>query len=877
MCMMEKLYVYEKNMVGFKYFLFALLSMPFMAFGQLFDNFDDGNFSNNPAWDGTPTKFIVNSSLQLQLNDNEASAAWLSIPYALNGDTEWKFWIRLAFSPSSNNFSRVYLVADQANLDLAQNGYYLQFGESGSNDAIELFRLESGNSFSICKGSEGLIANSFALHIKVVRKSDGSWRIFADPTGSGFYQPEASGIDNTFVPGGYFGFHCVYTVSNANKMYFDNISIDNEVIDTNPPELLSVSATDPFTLLLSFNEALSTESALNLANYTVNGGIGQPSSVVFGTNSAQVVLSFLNSFDSGISYELTVTNIEDHEGNIMATQIISFSYYEAQPNDVVINEIMADPVPVVGLPEWEFVELYNNTDNRIDLSGWALFTGTTERIITTAWIEPKGFLLLANEQARGDFSENIPFFGFSSFQLTNSGQELKLVGKQGQLVSLVNYSDSWYRDDQKVDGGWSLEQINPLNPCGGRTNWIASEHPTGGTPGSENSVYSNQVLAPAPERVRIVSETIIQLWFDQFMDVVSVSSSAAYTVEPGALIPIEVYTNPADQTFVELVFSQPFQKGIIYRLTVAGSVINCAGISVGNSASIEFGIPEVPEKRDIVINEILFNPLDNGVDFVEVYNRSNKIINLEQIWLGAVRHSPPNQPDTTLKTITSTSVLILPEQYFVLTTSPEKVKQQYYCPPAPKFVTVPSFPTYPNTSATVLIKSTGGAIIDLMSYHESMHYPLLNSVKGVSLERIDFNRESEDITNWHSAAETVGFATPGYQNSMFAQAQKFAGEVNIQPEIFSPDGDGRDDNTTISYQFDKPGYILNIHIFDASGKLVRHLVKSKLVGLQGSVGWDGLNEKGIRVSVGIYVVHFEVFDLSGNTELFKKPVVVATR
>lgn len=867
----------KKNMVGVKYFLLTLLSLPFLSFGQLFDDFGDGNFSNNPQWDGTASKFTVNSSFQLQLNDTEASTAWLSTPYAINGNIEWKFWIRLAFSPSSNNYSKVFLVADQPDLDLAQNGYYLRFGESGSNDAIELFQLVAGNSISICRGSEGLIANSFALPIKVVRKTDGSWRIFTDPTGSGLYQLESSGIDNTFVPGGYFGFHCTYTVSNANKMYFDDISIDNEIIDIFPPELISVSATDPFTLLLTFNEALNTTSTLELSNFSVSGGIGQPASAVFGATNAQVVLTFGSSFDSGVSYELTVMNIEDVEGNMMDTINISFSYYEASPNDVVINEIMADPAPVVGLPEWEFVELYNNTDYRIELSEWALFTGTTEKSISNAWIEPKSFLLLANELARAEFGENVPFFGFSTFQLTNSGQELKLVGKQGQLVSLVSYSDDWYRDEQKLDGGWSLEQINPLNPCGGRSNWIASVSPSGGTPGSENSVFSVHVQLPAPERIRIDSETIIQLWFDQFMDAVSVTGAAAYSVQPGNLMPVEVYTNPADQTFVELVFGQPFQKGIIYRLTVAESVLNCAGISVGPASIIEFGIPEMPVINDITINEVLFNPLDNGVDFVEIYNRSEKIINLEQLWLGAVRHSPPNQPDTTLKKIAATSELLLPGQYCVLTTSPEKIKNQYYSPSEAMFVTVPSFPTYPNNDATVLLKSTDGTIIDLMSYNESMHYPLLNSVKGVSLERIDFNRESSDITNWHSAAETAGFATPGYRNSMFAQAKAFAGEFDIHPEIFSPDGDGRDDHTTISYQFDKPGFILNIRIFDASGKQIRHLLKSKLIGQQGSIGWDGLNDQGTRVGVGIYVVHFEIFDLSGNTEHFKKSVVVATR
>lgn len=875
---MGKIVCLRKKMIGFKHFLFILLCIPAFAVAQLNDDFGDGDFSNNPPWVGTESKFVVNSSLQLQLNDTEASIAWLSTPYSITGDTEWRFWIRLAFSPSANNFSQVFLVADQSDLSLAGNGYYLRFGEAGSADAIELFKLQDGNSSSICRGTEGLIANSFSLHMKVVRKNDGSWKIYADPTGDGLYQLEATGTDNAFAPGGYFGFLCTYTVSNATNMYFDNIVVDNEVTDTTPPELLNISATDPFTLMLSFNKALSAASALDELNYLVNGGIGHPVSAAFGANSSRMVLSFDKTFDSGTTYELTVSQIEDLEGNMMDTKKVLFSYYEAQPNDVVINEIMADPTPLVGLPEWEYVELFNTTDKRIDLNEWVFYTGTTAKPMSNIWIEAGGFLLLSNESARADFETYGPFFGYSSFQLTNSGQELKLVGKQGQLVSQVNYSDAWYRNDEKVEGGWSLEQINPLNPCGGKTNWVASENPSGGTPGAENSVFSTNSQPPSPERISIVSETILQLWFDQFMDVVSVSNPAAYSVDPGNITPTQIFTNPADPTFIELVFAQPFENGIIYQLSIAESVLNCAGIAVAASTAISFGLPETPQFNDLVINEILFNPLDNGVDFVEIYNRSAKIIDLAQVWLGDVRQSPPNLPDTTLKIISSSSVLILPEQYLVLTTSPVKVKQQYITLNPVNFVTVPSFPSYPNTNATALLKSAAGELIDLMSYHEDMHYPLLNSFKGVSLERIDFDRKSDDLTNWHSASESVGFATPGYQNSMFAKgADSFGGEISVNPEIFSPDGDGRDDNCTISYQLDKPGYTLNCYIFDASGQQIRHLIKSTLADQEGSFSWDGLNEQGSRVTVGIYIIHLEVFDLSGKTKNFRKAVVVATR
>ena len=50
---------------------------------------------------------------------------------------------------------------------------------------------------------------------------------------------------------------------------------------------------------------------------------------------------------------------------------------------------------------------------------------------------------------------------------------------------------------------------------------------------------------------------------------------------------------------------------------------------------------------------------------------------------------------------------------------------------------------------------------------------MLNSVKnkkGVALERIDPDAATQDAANWTSASETVGYGTPGYQNSQYKDA-----------------------------------------------------------------------------------------------------------
>src|SRR5262249_52776593 len=122
-------------------FIFLIL-FQLEAFPQTNDSFSDGNFTINPAWSGSASRFVVNDAQQLQLNYIRSETSYLSTPFSASSldDIEWRVYARLPFSPSGSNFARIYLVSDNADLTASLNGYYLQLGESGSSDAIELFR-----------------------------------------------------------------------------------------------------------------------------------------------------------------------------------------------------------------------------------------------------------------------------------------------------------------------------------------------------------------------------------------------------------------------------------------------------------------------------------------------------------------------------------------------------------------------------------------------------------------------------------------------------------------------------------------------------------------------------------------------------------------
>jgi len=862
-----------------RYGLVLLLWFPLLLQAQVFDDFEDGDFSQNPQWTGTDTTFIINENKQLQLNASTAGLSWLSTPNTLIGETEWRFFIKMSFSPSSNNNGRFYLVSDKQDVSQSVNGYFLQFGEAGSSDAIELFRQDGGSFVSVCRGAEGLIASSFAMGIKVIREETGDWHVFADPAGGENYVPQGEGFDNTYTSTAFIGVYAKYTVSNSTKFYFDNIYAGDIIVDNDPPVLLSVLAETDSTLMLVFNEALEAESAGNTNNYTVDQGIENPVNAALDEgNPVQVVLHFSGKFENGQNYTISVSGVRDLAGNVMLPQQMDFSWFAASPSDVVINEIMADPSPQVGLPNYEYIELFNQTDVTVSMDNWVLTIGSGDKLFGHVSIAPNGYLIVAKEDAEQDLSAYGPFYGFSSFSLTNSGQILELRNDRGDLISAVTYSDNWYKDPDKEDGGWSLEQINPENICSGGDNWQAAEEPKGGTPGTQNSVYSDLILYPEVAHFELFANNIVHLYYNQAMNPESMAETTAYTVNKDIGNPSAVYTNTDQPDFAELYFTRAFQPGTVYEMMISSSVKNCRDMEMLHDTLIAFGLAETADTGDVVINELLFNPWTNGVDYVEIYNRSLKIIDLSVLQLGTVKYSPPNPPDTSFYPIIHQQTILVPGAYALLTSSPATVEKQYVTSDPNVFLKTDPFPAYNNDEGTAILSTYTGEILDLFTYSEDMHYPLLNYVDGVSLERINFESPTDNRNNWHSAAESVGFGTPGVRNSQFTESSPDTeDQIMVEPEIFSPDNDGYNDVVSIKYTFEQPGYNMTVDVYDAHGRLVRKLVNNEYLGTSGAVNWDGIQDDNTKAPVGIYVFYVQIFDLSGNVKHYKKTCVLAAK
>ena len=141
---------------------------------------------------------------------------------------------------------------------------------------------------------------------------------------------------------------------------------------------------------------------------------------------------------------------------------------------VIISEIFADPSPAVGLPESEFVEIYNRHDQALDLSGWKFTDQSSSATLPDFILPSREYVVLTSENSSFPVSERVlRLSGFPT--LNNSADVLILKDGNGNTIDSVNYSDSWYKDEDKREGGWTLEIIDPDNICSEHQNWVASE------------------------------------------------------------------------------------------------------------------------------------------------------------------------------------------------------------------------------------------------------------------------------------------------------------------------------------------------------------------------------------------------------------------
>lgn len=544
--------------------------------------------------------------------------------------------------------------------------------------------------------------------------------------------------------------------------------------------------------------------------------------------------------------------------------------------DVVIDEIMADPSPPITLPENEWVELKNTSTIPINLQGWRIGdAGGQSGPMPDYTLQPDSFVIVCTGSAAAALSPFGSVITVTSFpSLNNDGERLFLKSNTGTIIHAVDFSSAWYGNSVKQEGGWTLEMIDTKNPCMSAGNWKASTNNKGGTPGQKNSVDALNIDDTSPQirNAFIKDNKTVVIVFDEPVDSISAASTANYSIDKGLIFTNAITIAPLFAQ-AELHLSNAMNDGTVYTITV-NNITDCKGNVINITSTIKVGMPSDPIAGEMIINEILFNPRSGAYDYVEFYNNSNKIFDASKLYI-ANRNSSGAISSSAV--ITAESFYIFPGDYVVVTEDAANLQLNYLVKNPRNVFEVSSLPSFPDDAGDVVLLNLQGDPVDEVKYNKDWHFKLIADAVGVALERIDPAGISQDQNNWHSAASTAGYGTPTYVNSQYKQTQITGATIEISPKIFSPDNDGRDDIATIQYKISEPGYVGNITIFDGGGRPVRNLVRNGTMALSGYWNWDGLNDKGLKLPIGTYIIYTEIFNLQGKKKHFKNSIVLARK
>src|SRR4030095_8407134 len=555
---------------------------------------------------------------------------------------------------------------------------------------------------------------------------------------------------------------------------------------------------------------------------------------------------------------------------------IPFLAFAQKRYDAVIDEIMADPSPQIGLPNNEWIELKNTSSQPINLLGWRMGdAGGQSGTLPDFILQPDSVVIVCGTSAVAAMSVFGTALSVTSFpSLDNDNDQIFLMAADGSIIHAIAYSGSWYENELKKEGGWTLEMVDARDHCAGMTNWKASEESQGGSSGRKNSVdaINNDQSGPRLKNAYVLDSITVAASFDEPVDSLQGATIGNYHIDGGLSIVNAITVSPLFNT-VQLKLNGALSYGTVYHLTV-NDVTDCKSNAIGAANSAQVGLPAEPALSDIVINEILFNPKSNGFDYVEFYNASDKIVDAARLY-AANRNS--SNVVSSIKQISSTPFYVFPGDYVVITEDLGSLQLNYLVQSPDAVIELSSLPSYPDDEGDIILLNGQGGIVDEVKYRDDWNFKLINNPEGVALERIDPSGPSQVASNWHSAASTAGYGTPTYKNSQYHQTQPIDATIEVAPKIFSPDNDGYEDITTIRYKVPDPGYVANITIYDAEGRPVRYLVKNGILGTGGQWNWDGLDEKGNKLPIGTYIIYTEIFNLRAKKQHFKNTVVLARR
>lgn len=862
--------------------IFLLLLMPLMVSGQVTENFESGNCNNwvqnvSGRWKADSISAITGRYSLHHIYDNIAAgndriALQVKNLHPDLGPALWSFTVRHGYDPSSTNNWAVFLMSEAGPESMSvsgTNGYAIGVNISGSDDTLRLVKLKNGAVATVVSTRlnwQTVIGKSVAAKISVGRTIEGQWTITVSKT-SGETIKTASGKDTELFSHDWFGIMYRYTATADRLLWVDDISVAGDFrTDFAPPVLTGCMSKSKNSIRLIFNEPPSDET-LKTGNIKLNDSYN-PVSIVK-NDPVTFTLTFGSMFENHKENSISMGKLCDAAGNCSEMQKYHFTPGWVETGDVVITEIMADPDPVVSLPQKEYIEITNRTGYNFNLKKWKLVTGSQIAEFPEAILGSKGIMIICAEADTAAFRKYGKVTGLKQFpSLTDEGRVLVITDSLKVFIHGVEYTSEWYTEKLKSDGGWSIEMVDSDYPFNPELNWKVSSAPKGGTPGSVNSVMGRNPDVRFDGLTNIFAQDENQLEL-VFSEPVKTSVNMLNEIRVDGIDLKEIAQTDQLYRVFSLQTRDTMEKGKVYSIHMAG-LQDFSG-NIISAPDFTFGIPEKAEYGDVKFNEILFNPLPGDPDFIEFYNCSGKIIDVSKLQLIVVSETSDTSD---LFRLANDARCIMPYSYYAITIDRNKILERF-TEADPEFVfQIKDLPSMPDDKGHLVLYNRELEKIDEVTYDEKMHSQLLRNVEGVALEKQSPEMESTATNGWHSAAESAGWGTPGAVNSVSSENIETSDLITFSSKRITPDSDGIDDILVITYNPGGTGNVFSATVYDESGSRVRKLTSNMLTNAEASLTWDATADDGSPVETGIYIILITTWDETGRTSSWKRVCAV---
>ena len=464
-----------------------------VTYSQIDEDFNDGDLSE---WIGDLDKFIVNEDFRLQLSDSQEGTATLYRNNTYGDSTSWTIDVELEFSPSTSNSLQLWLAVDNINIDDA-NGYILEIGETGSNDAIRLIELIDGNETTIATGIMGNVADPFDLTVELSIDSKDVWTLKTKPVEDLIFTQEFSveyvpQVDFSSLD--IFGINCRYTSTRIDQFLFDNIIVKNLEADDTAPQVVNVEIINADQIRITFDEAISEDSAVDISNYSFTPALSIADIEIQDNSPNIIILTLGENLPSGQLIEFNINGVADIAGNMISPTSFELRLTEGiEVGDLLVNEILFDPFP----NGEDFVEVVNVSSKFLNLRGLIIENNTNQQ----SEIIEEDIILLPMEIIA--FSENIDFLvdtyepvatailyeqDLPAFNNDDGNVTLKISDGQDIILDSYDYDDNDHLSIISDTEGISLERLSLTAETNNPSNWTsASEVSNFATPGYANS------------------------------------------------------------------------------------------------------------------------------------------------------------------------------------------------------------------------------------------------------------------------------------------------------------------------------------------------------------------------------------------------------